>query len=448
MIRKLQKRFVAVAMASVFLVLTVLIGLINVMNYRTMLSEADETLTIIANNNGIFPSMLDFPDGELPEGFTPGELPEGFTPGELPEGFASDGSFSDGRNPQNNRGGWKQREQSAELPFQTRYFTVTFDEAGEVAASNLDNIAALNESEAQALAKTVYALRREKGLTEGYRYRRAAVSDGTMLIFLSCVRELTSFRSSLVLSIGISAGGMLAVFLLIVLLSRRFVGPVAESYAKQKRFITDAGHELKTPLTIINADADVLETELSERSEWLDDIRTQTQRLSALTNDLVYLSRMEEDVPIQPIVFPLSDVVAETAQSFATIARVQNKTFTVDVQPSLEMNGDEKAIRKLISVLLDNAQKYSPEGGSIRVVLRREGKQLHFLVQNTAEGVQKGSADRLFDRFYRADPSRSAGGFGLGLSVAKAVTEAHKGRIHAFSEDGASLTVEAVFPTA
>ena len=269
-----------------------------------------------------------------------------------------------------------------------------------------------------------------------------------MLLFLSVEKELSSTRSFLLYSIVISVVGILAVFLLIVLLSRRFVRPVAESYAKQKRFITDAGHELKTPLTIINADADVLETELMERSEWLDDIRMQTQRLSALTNDLIYLSRMEEDVPIQPIVFPLSDVVTEMAQSFAAILKVQNKTFAVDVQPNLSMQGDEKAIRKLVSVLLDNAQKYSPEGGTVRVSLRRDGKLLRLCVYNTAEAIEKGNADRLFDRFYRTDASRNSetGGFGLGLSVAKAVTEAHKGRIHAVSEDGASLLVEAVFP--
>ena len=450
MIKKLQRRFIAVAMASVLLVLTLLIGLINILNYQSTVSESDETLQMLADNNGSFPQFMTIPQA----GFPDGEFPEGdFPDGEPPEGFPFDVDSDGGRGQfgeKNGRGNnlWNRRERSAETAFSTRYFTVTFGADGTVIASNVDNIAALNETGAEALASSVYATGRERGFSGEYRYLRAEVSDGTMLIFLSCERELSSFRSFLLQSVTISAAGILAVLLLIVFLSRRFVQPVAESYSKQKRFITDAGHELKTPLTIINADADVLETELPEESEWLNDIRVQTRRLSALTNDLIYLSRMEEDVPIQPIVFPLSDVVNETAQSFAAPAMVRNKTFTVDVQPMLELNGDEKAIRKLLSVLLDNAQKYSPDGGTIRLSLRREGKQIRLTVYNTAEDMEKGSAERLFDRFYRTDASRSSetGGFGLGLSVAKAVTDAHKGKIRAYSEDGVSLTVEVLLP--
>lgn len=435
MIRKLQRRFIAVAMASVILVLALLIGSINVLNYHSVISEADETLRMIADNGGSFPSeRLDFaPDGE-----------DAF--------FKAPPDEERGERPERRHGGflWDKHERSAELPFQTRFFTVTFDSTGTVTAVNTDSIAALNAEEAETLAVSIYAAGHEKGFTDGYRYLRSQTADGTLLIVLSCERELSAARSFLLVSVLISAAGTALVFLLILLLSRRFVRPVAESYHKQKRFITDAGHELKTPLTIINADADVLETELTGRSEWLDDIRTQTARLSALTNDLIYLSRMEEDVPVQMIPFPLSDVVAETAQSFESLARVQNKTFTVEVQPMLSISGDEKAIRKLVSVLLDNAQKYSPEGGAIRLTLRREGKQVRLSVYNTATDIEKGSADRLFDRFYRTDASRNSGtgGFGLGLSVAKAVTEAHKGRIRAFSEDGASLLIEAVFPAA
>lgn len=430
MIRKLRRKFIAIAMLSIVLVLGALIGTINVLNFSSTVKEADETLSMLAENGGQFPSFGKWNDSRR-------ETPDPDTLFDPPDDANGDRIFRRNR-----------RELSMELPFQSRWFTVSFGSDGAVADVNVENIAAVDESEAQQMAAAIYAKGREKGFSDGYRFRRVQSDGSVMLIFLSCHRELSTVQTFLLVSAAISAGGIAAVFVLILLFSGRIVRPIAESYEKQKRFITDAGHELKTPITIINADADVLETELERESEWIGDIRTQTQRLTALTNDLVFLSRMEEDVPLQPITFPFSDVISEMAQSFVAVAKAQNKSFLVSVRPMLTVNGDEKAIRKLVSVLLDNALKYSPAGGTIRLSLTKEGRQARLTVYNTAENVEKGSADRLFDRFYRADASRNsaAGGFGLGLSVAKAVVEAHKGRIRAFSEDGASLTIEATLP--
>ena len=145
--------------------------------------------------------------------------------------------------------------------------------------------------------------------------------------------------------------------------------------------------------------------------------------------------------------FPLSDVVSDAAQPFQAVAKAQSKTFSADVQPMLSLHGDEKSIRKLVSILLDNAMKYSPDGGTVALSLKKTGRQTLLSVTNTAENMEKGDQDRLFDRFYRADASRNSetGGFGLGLAIAKAVVESHKGKIRAVS-DGQSLTVEAAFP--
>ncbi len=269
-----------------------------------------------------------------------------------------------------------------------------------------------------------------------------------MLIFLNISREQTTVRSFLLASIVISLAGLLAVLLLLTLLSGRIVRPIAESYEKQKQFITDAGHELKTPITIINADADVLETEL-ENSEWIADIRRQTGRLTSLTSDLIYLSKMNEDgAGLLMSEFPLSDTVEETVQSFRAVAMSRGLSLSETVRPGLSMYGDEKSIGRLVSILLDNACKYTPADGSISVSLDKSGRSVHLTVENTADNIEQGSADRLFERFYRTDSSRNSesGGFGLGLSVAKAITEAHKGKIRAWSEDGASLTVRAEFP--
>ena len=158
---------------------------------------------------------------------------------------------------------------------------------------------------------------------------------------------------------------------------------------------------------------------------------------------------MEEDnAALQMQVFSLSDLAQETAQSFQAPALSQNKTFHVSVMPGLEMTGDRKAVGKLVSVLLDNAMKYSPEDGTAEISLSENGKNARLAVRNSTMPMEKGNQDRLFERFARGDASRNSesGGFGLGLAIAKAVTEAHRGKIHAESEDGQSLTVTAELP--
>ena len=245
----------------------------------------------------------------------------------------------------------------------------------------------------------------------------------------------------------VSLAGMVAVGILVLLLSKMVMKPVQESYEKQKSFITDAGHEIKTPLTIIDADASILEMDCGEDNEWIKDIRAQVSRLTSLTKDLIYLSRMEEEKPqVQNIDFPLSDVITETAQSFQALAKVQQKTFRMEVEPMLNLCGDEKAITQLISILLDNALKYSDEHGTISLKAHSKGRNVCIEVFNTAEKVETSELGRLFDRFYRAEKSRNSqtGGYGIGLSIARAVVDAHKGRITASSADGKSLLITVI----
>ncbi len=423
MIRRLQKKFVAAAIVAVFLVLLVLIGSINVLSYRSLVSDADSTLQILADNKGAFPRQMFRMEDKPPE------MPAPPNEGKM---FPFDGRH----------GG------SGELAYQSRFFTAWFSD-GALSRLNLDNLASLTEEEAAALAESVYAAGREKGFAEEYRYCRALCDGEVMLVFLNCQRELDTFRGFLYACVGISAVGILAVFLLLLVFSGRIVRPVAESYEKQKRFITDAGHELKTPITIIRADADVLESELDEENEWIADIRRQTSRLAELTADLIYLSKMEEEnAALQMQSFSFSELVDETAQSFQSLALSKGRTFSASVAPDLQVNGDEKALAKLISILLDNAMKYSPENGTVALRLEQSGKLARLTVRNSTEPMEKGNAARLFERFAREDSSRNSesGGFGLGLAIAKAVTEAHKGTIHAESEDGLSLTVTAELP--
>lgn len=414
MIRKLRAKFILAAMLSLSLVLTIIIGAVNILNYSRIVREADDTLLLLSYNDGRFPVRENKPaDRSLPRG---------------DEG--------------------KAHFMSPEFPYESRFFSVVIDENGSVVSSDTEHIAAIDDDSAVLLAEKVISTGKQRGFIRNYRYLISGHSDGTQTVFLDCARDISTFRNFLFVSCGISLAGLAAVFVLIVLWSGRFIKPVLESYEKQKRFITDAGHELKTPITIIDADADILEMELLH-NEWLQDIRFQTRRLASLTNDLIFLSRMDEEhTKLQPIDFPLSDLVSETALSFQALAKTQKKEFITDIEPLITMNGDEKSLRQLVSILLDNALKYSPENGTITLSLHKAGKMIHLTVTNTAVNIKKENLAYLFDRFYRTDQSRNSqtGGYGLGLSIAKAVVTAHRGKISATTTDDSSLTMDVLLP--
>ncbi len=419
MIRKLRIKLVAVSMISVSIVLIVIMAVINILNYQQVITDSDEILSVLAANGGSFKSLGNHDSLQLTQD---------------DEIKKQDGS----QHP-------SLEDMSPETPYESRYFSVEINQNGTIVSVDTGKIVSVDTETAMSYAKSVYNSSKSRGFISNYRYLKGTYDSDTIIVFLDCTKSLSTFRSFLFYSAVVSAFGLLAVFALVMLLSGKITHPVLESYEKQKSFITDAGHEIKTPLTIIDADATVLEMECGE-NEWISDIHSQTKRLTELTKDLIYLSRMqEENNKLQFIDFPLSDMLVEAAQSFQSLAIVQGKTFTVDVEPMLSICGDEKSIQQLINILLDNAIKYSDENGSISLTAKKKGRGVCISVCNTAEDVSQESLRRMFDRFYRGDKSRnSQGGYGLGLSIAKAVVESHKGKISAASRDGKSVLITVV----
>ena len=236
--------------------------------------------------------------------------------------------------------------------------------------------------------------------------------------------------------------------ILVYMLSGLAASPVFESLEKQKKFISDAGHELKTPLTIISANVDVLEM-TGVRNEWTGSIRGQVRRMTELVNNLLTLSRMEED-SVQEVFtdVDLSRCVQEAAQNYVPVAAAKNRTYTTDIQDGIFITGDRKSLLQLCSLLLDNAMKYSNEGGNVRLSLQKNKNKILLEVINTCDELPEGNLDRLFDRFYRADSSRSreSGGFGIGLSAARAICRRHGGNIHAIKEGDHSIRFRAQLP--
>lgn len=319
-----------------------------------------------------------------------------------------------------------------ETPFSTRFFTVRYDPSGHIVSADVEYIASVTKDTAREYAGQAVRSGKERGWVEGYRYKISDTFMGQTVVFVDGTMN-RSFTSMLLLTVGIVLLCSLALILvLIILFSKRSVKPIAESYEKQKQFITDANHELKTPLTLILANLDIIEADIG-KNEWLDDIRAEGERMNALVKQLVMLTRMDEaKTEVNVRTFSLSDAVGDTVSEFQTLAEEKGKPIFADVQSGLTYTGEEAGIRRVISILLDNALKYCDEDGSISLSLSLKRHRV-ICVENTCAEVDNIELDKLFDRFYRGDKARTfTGGFGIGLSIAKAVVEKHHGEIHAY----------------
>lgn len=408
MIRKLKRKVILLTMGSLLILLSILIAVMNLINYHSVAVEADNTLSVLSQTGTAVP-----PFGNNQGG---GRVPPHLSP---------------------------------ELPFESRYFTVTMRTDGTVIRVNVDRIVSIDEAAAKTYAAMALAETNESGFLRHFRFLKTTENGSIRIVFLDCTRQLNAFNRFLSISLVIALCGFVLAFVIIWVLAGRIIRPIAESYEKQKRFITDAGHEMKTPLTIINANAELLEMELGH-NECLADIRSQSERLSALTNDLVLLSRMEETgQALSTIPFPLSETVAETVQEFESLALAQEKEFICRIQPLLTLTGNDKSIRRLVALLMDNALKYSPRGGVVLCELKQSSRGIHLHVFNTTDmDIDPQTLPHVFDRFFRTDPSRNSetGGHGIGLSVAKAIVVAHGGKITATTQDRRSFQISILFP--
>ncbi len=337
---------------------------------------------------------------------------------------------------------------SAELPYESRYFTVFLEEDGSTLSVNTGKIASVDSSTAVRLARNVLSKNKSHGFSHRYRYVVYTINNEYHVIFLDCTRAFNSFYTFAYTSVGVCLLGLLSMGLLLFFLSKLVVRPFALNYEKQRRFITDAGHELKTPLTIINADLELLEMDYGE-NEWTADMKSQSRRLAKLTEELIFLSRAQEDAPpLSRGDFSLSQVITEISDSFQAVATTRNRTLETRILPNQYLNGEEQSIYRLINILVDNAVKYSTEGSTIFLSLDKKKDSLIFTITNETEGLHREDLPHLFDRFYRSDRSRSfdQAGYGLGLSIANAIVRAHRGKITATTADERSLTMQVVLP--
>ncbi len=319
-----------------------------------------------------------------------------------------------------------------ETPFSTRFFTVWIADDGKIIGANLESVSSVSKEDAFQYAREVMQGDAMRGWHGDFRYKVFSAARGIGIVFVDASMNRAMTRTLMWTAAAVLIGCSLIISVIIIVASKRVVQPIARSYEKQKQFVTDANHELKTPLTLILTNLDIVEQELGH-SEWLDDIRMEGKRMSDLVGQLTALSRLDEDVPQIPFTdFSLSDVCSDTISEFAPLIDRRSLQLTAYIQPELRLRGDEGAIRRLVTILMDNAVKYCDPGGEIHFSVSGK-RQTELVLENSCAGIDHLALEKLFDRFYREDKARTASSsFGIGLSLAKSIVEKHHGDIKAY----------------
>lgn len=411
--RRLRTKFIALSVASFTVVMVIIIIAINVITAVKIDSHNNNILTALSENGGDFPQKEEYEKYDF-------------------DGFAF----------------------GSEMPYSTRYFAVITDMFGKVVDVRMRHIASVTRDEAVKMAlgvlpghrlayrdvnETAETLTAEVGSNQrkknDFCYIVSFCGDGYIAVFLDVARDNYIKSTLMVASVTAGVISVLLVSAAVSLLSGTAIRPFVKTVEAQKRFVADVSHELKTPIAIISADTEVLELDVPE-NEWLVSIKHQVKRMSSLVSDMLTLVRAEDPSSLRNIEdIDLSAAVDEITYSMRSLAEEKGRHFETYIESGITVRGEYDKIYELLSILFENMIKHSV-GDKLIVSLEKSGRDAVIKTRNACGQID--SPERLFDRFYRADASRerSSGGFGIGLSVAKAVAEAHGGKINAQVCDG------------
>lgn len=310
-----------------------------------------------------------------------------------------------------------------------------------------------DEDEIKEAAKTIIQEDSDRGkLTIGdykLRYMKKdnprMINGGCRLLFLDRTLEISTINRMLFIFIIIGSVGVVIIFCISVVLANWTVKPVDKAWQQQKQFVADASHELKTPLTVISANTDVIlsnaDDTVESQSKWLNYIKEETKRMTKLVNSMLYIAKYDSnELKFAATQFDLSDTLSSICLQYEALVFEKGKQLETEIEDKVFIKGDEDKIKQLINILLDNAQKYSTDNGKIKAMLSKDQKtgKIRLAVANTSDYIAPDKLEKIFDRFYRLDDSRNrkTGGSGLGLNIAKSIVEAHGGEIKATHENG------------
>lgn len=403
MINRLRRKLIIVTMSSLLGVLTFLVITVNLISYQNMIENVSEIFEILFEHDGQFPRADKFLD--------------------------------------NQENKITKKWISQETPYETRFFSIQVDSDENIIYTNTGNITAISSDEANLIALKILENGKQTGFYGIYRYEIQENLEGKLIVFVDCNLKLNTLQSFCLSSLFIAFIAWLTVLLLISIFSRRAIRPIVQTYEKQKRFITDSSHEIKTPLAVIQANTELIEM-LQGENEWTQSIKNQIERLSNLTKSMTSLARMDEEGKVwEKEWFLFSDMVSDACDTFSSVAIREGKMLSTTIENGVQYLGNEVLISQVLSILIDNAVKYSKT--SIFVTAYQKRGKIYLHVKNDVTEIEKGNLDFMFERFYRGDSSRNnqVMGFGIGLSMAKSIVEEHRGKINARSEDGTSVEI-------
>ena len=396
MFRKLRIRFILIASVAVTGILFFLVGALNSVRFLQTTGEIQAVLNILSDNRGEFPSVQ-------------------------ATAQALDNDHI-----------------SIDTIYQYRYYSAVFNEDGTVYSSNLNNISNLSKEQALKLAKSVIKQQRKNGIftigSQYYSYQvtRDAKTKRYLVVVLDSTKYLEDHNDFLWVSIRSALYSVIFFIVIISIVSSWAIRPYVRNYEKQKRFITNAGHELKTPLAIISANTELQELMTGE-NEWTESTKDQVSRLSNLINQMVSLARLEEQPDIALVDVDFSSLVQKVAQDFKSVAEKAGKGYQIKVQEGIHVKASQDELYELVSILIDNACKYCDEDGQIFVTLTKakRRKRARLIVSNSYADGENVDYSRFFDRFYREDESHNhkRAGYGIGLSMSESLVNLFKGKI-------------------
>lgn len=435
MIQKLRRRLTALVIVSLMLIAVGIVLAINYANMQNIRTQMYETLETLMENEGQRPaSPQSGQTGNMPpeqQTETPPPVPE--NPQEMEP------------QPEKNRPGQPGQPDRAALASLSNSYTIWLDEDGAVKEWTSDRQELYDDEQIAQLAEQAQESGQARGAVGSQFYQIQTRPGGAILVVIDARSEMANIRALLMETIAVTALAFALLAVGAALLIGRMLRPVEEAFVKQRQFVWDASHELKTPLAVISANADVLADEIGG-NEYLGYIRSEVTRTNTLVENLLTLARMDSGTKKKRVVsFDLSRALLSVALPFESAVFEAGKTLEIDVPQGVLMRGDEEMLKQLTVILLGNALKYSDDGGKIRLSLTARGGRRILSVWNTGEPIAKADQAKIFDRFYRADAShnREKQGNGLGLAIAQKIVEEHHGKIAVASskEAGTTFTV-------
>lgn len=402
--KKLRLKMIGIVFASVvaaFMVMTIIL-VMCFGAYRNR--QADQITAMISENNGTVPQLKDYKQQQK-------------------NSQAFERYFNN---------------YNEDSSYRTRFFRIFLDEDKKVTNVNMDHIAAVDEKKAVRMTKMAMLRRGKVGLVGSYRYRKE-YKDGQVrsIIFLDCKENQSFYHLAVTITITVSTLLTCLITVIFAIASKRAVRPFEINSNRQKQFITDASHELKTPLAIISANAEVLQYK-GDGNEWTQNIIDQTKHMGKLINQLLVLAKLDEvQEKSEKQEADLKLLLEETIEPFEEVATQKKVTLKLHLEEGVTIRVNREQIAQLVSILIENAAKYVNDGGKIVWRLTKTQHGAVLVVKNTTE-KELPDTKRMFDRFYRSDSSRSSktGGQGIGLSIAKKIVDSHKGSITAKAGDG------------